>query len=181
MSRVYRKAEGLYERKLDAIYLEYSEKLTEAIEELAQLLEILRSPETAETITKITELLDTDTILRSVEVIHEERKAESPLNPLQCYLDQVEYEENKLAETCEDNPFLKQLGKLFRYYGFLARGALDRLRTDCFSQLIAFRSVFNLQANTWINEAMVEPIRALLVELEGDDTCEKDDPIEQAE
>ena len=81
---------------------------------------------------------------------------------MQSYLDQVIYEEDRFAETCEDNPFLKQLGKLFRYYGYQARTAVAQLRTDIFSQYLAFRTVFILQANAWIRGSIAQPVLELL-------------------
>ena len=107
-----------------------------------------------------------------------ERKAESPLNPLQSYLDQVIYEEDRFSETCEDNPFLKQLGKLFRYYGYQARTAIDQLRTDMFTGYLAFRTVFILQSNGHILYALTEPILALLSEPQEGGCHEEDDPLE---
>ena len=110
--------------------------------------------------------------------IHAERKVKSPLNPLQSYLDQVQYEEDRFAETSEDNLFLKQLGKLFRYYGYQARTAIDQLRTDMFTGYLAFRTVFILQSNGHILYALTEPILALLSEPQEGGCHEEDDPLE---
>lgn len=127
------------------------------------------------------DLLNLDAILASVENIWQERKAVACLNPLHSYMDQVIYEEDRFAETCEDNPFLKQLGKLFRYYGYQARTAIDQLRTDMFTQYLAFRTVFILQSNGHIQYALTEPILALLSEPQEEICHEEDDPLEQTE
>ncbi len=162
MSETYRKAADLYARKMDEILLAYEEELTAVIGDLSQLLATCSAEIGTDTTSRIKDLLSLDPILASVEEIHEERKAESPLNPLQSYLDQVIYEEDRFAETCEDNPFLKQLGKLFRYYGYQAGTAVDQLRTDIFTQYLAFRTVFILQANAWIRGSIIQPALELL-------------------
>ena len=132
VAQAYEKAEGLLDRELDKMLLDYEEQITDTISELEVLLDACRSPENAETIAQISELLDVNVVLQAVEEVHSERKASASLEPLQSYLDQIYYEENKLTETCEDNPFLKQLGKLFRYYGYQARSVIDQIRSDGF-------------------------------------------------
>ena len=87
-------------------------------------------------------------------------------------------DQERFAEICEDNPFLKQLGKLFRYYGYQARTAIDQLRTDMFTGYLAFRTVFILQSNGHILYALTEPILALLSEPQEGGCHEEDDPLE---
>ena len=110
VSETYRKAGDLYARKMDEILLAYEEELTEVVEDLSQLLTTCSAEIGMDTTQRIRDLLNLDAILASVENIWEERKAEACLNHLQSYLDQVFYEEDRFAEICEDNPFLKQLG-----------------------------------------------------------------------
>ena len=181
VSEIYRKAGDLYARKMDEILLAYEEELTEVVEDLSQLLTACSAEVGADTTQRIRNLLNLDVILASVENIWQERKAEACLNPLQSYLDQVQYEEDRFAETCEDNLFLKQLGKLFRYYGYQARTAIDQLRTDMFTGYLAFRTVFILQSNGHIQYALTEPILALLSEPQEEICHEEDDPLEQTE
>lgn len=148
--------------------LDYEEQITDTISELEVLLDACRSPENAETIAQISKLLDVNVVLQAVEEVHSERKASASLEPLQSYLDQIYYEENRLTETCEDNPFLKQLGKLFRYYGYQARGVIDQIRSDGFILCLAVRTTFNLQANACVDDMLVQPIMELLPKLTQD-------------
>ena len=178
VSETYRKAGDLYGRKMDEILLAYEEELTEVVEDLSQLLTTCSAEIGVDTIQRIRNLLNLDAILASVENIWQERKVVACLNPLQSYLDQVIYEEDRFAETCEDNPFLKQLGKLFRYYGYQARTAIDQLRADMFTQYLAFRTVFILQSNGHIHYALTEPILALLSKPQEGGCHEEDDPLE---
>ena len=178
VSETYRKAGDLYARKMDEILLAYEEELTEVVEDLSQLLTTCSAEIGVDTTQRIRNLLNLDAILASVENIWQERKAVACLNPLQSYMDQVIYEEDRYAETCEDNPFLKQLGKLFRYYGYQARTAIDQLRTDMFTQYLAFRTVFILQSNGHIHYALTEPILALLSEPQEEVCHEEDNPLE---
>ncbi len=178
VSETYRKASNLCARKMDEILLAYEEELTAAVEDLSQLLTARYAEVGADTTQRIRDLLNLDAILASVENIWQERKAVACLNPLQSYMDQVIYEEDRFAETCEDNPFLKQLGKLFRYYGYQARTAIDQLRTDMFTQYVAFRTVFILQSNGHIHYAMTDPILTLLSEPQEEVCHEEDNPLE---
>ena len=178
MSETYRKAADLYARKMDEILLAYEEELTAVVEDLSQLPTACSAEVGADTTQRIRDLLNLDAILASVENIWQERKAVACMNPLQSYLDQVIYEEDRFAETCEDNPFLKLLRKLFRYYGYQARTAIDQLRTDMFTQYLAFRTVFILQSNGHIHYALTEPILALLSEPQEEVCHEEDDPLE---
>ena len=148
--------------------LDYEEQITDTISELEVLLDACRSPENAETIAQISKLLDVNVVLQAVEEVHSERKASASLEPLQSYLDQIYYEENRLTETCEDNPFLKQLGKLFRYYGYQARGVIDQIRSDGFILCLAVRTTCNLQANACVDDMLVQPIMELLPKLTQD-------------
>ena len=148
------------------------------VEDLSQLLTTCSAEIGVDTTQRIRNLLNLDAILASVENIWQERKTVACMNPLQSYLDQVIYEEDRFAETCEDNPFLKQLGKLFRYYGYQARTAIDQLRTDMFTGYLAFRTVFILQSNGHIQYALTEPILALLSEPQEGGCHEEDDPLE---
>ncbi len=158
VAQAYKTAEGLLDRELDKMLLDYEEQITDTISELEVLLDACRSPENAETIAQISKLLDVNVVHQAVEEVHSERKASASLEPLQSYLDQIYYEENRLTETCEDNPFLKQLGKLFRYYGYQARSVIDQIRSDGFILCLAVRTTFNLQANAYVDDMLVQPI-----------------------